>query len=137
MTILAAEAWATHAELWRDHAAELSPDVAERLEAASHITAEQVNAAAAQAQLWDAELAAAFEQVDLLALPTLADAPPTLEDAGRLTDIRYVAPFNLTGVPAISLPVPTRGPSPVPASLQLVGPAGSEELLLATAASLG
>ena len=136
MTILAAEAWATHAELWRDHAADLSPDVAERLEAASDLTAAQVNAAAAAAQLWDAELAAAFERVDLLALPTLADAPPTLDDAGRLTAIRYVAPFNLAGLPALSMPVPTPGGGPVPASLQLVGPAGREDLLLATAAQL-
>ena len=38
---------------------------------------------------------------------------------------------NLAGLPALSQPVPTDGPAPVPASLQLVGPAGSEERLVA------
>ena len=39
MTILSAEAWSTHAQLWWDHAADLSPDVADRLAAASRVTA--------------------------------------------------------------------------------------------------
>ena len=37
--------------------------------------------------------------------------------------------MNLAGVPALSLPVPTGGP--LPASIQLIGPARSEERLLA------
>jgi amidase len=44
--------------------------------------------------------------------------------------MRQAHPVNLAGVPALALPVPSRGP--LPASLQLIGPAGSEELLLAT-----
>jgi Asp-tRNA(Asn)/Glu-tRNA(Gln) amidotransferase A subunit family amidase len=82
-------------------------------------------------------LADAFTRVDVLALPTIATSPPALEDADRLTEIRYVAPFNLAGVPALSLPVVgATGPVAVPASLQLAGPARSEELLVATAAAL-
>jgi Asp-tRNA(Asn)/Glu-tRNA(Gln) amidotransferase A subunit family amidase len=41
---------------------------------------------------------------------------------------------NLAGVPALALPVPTGGP--LPASVQLIGPAGSEERLLAAGAAL-
>jgi amidase len=41
---------------------------------------------------------------------------------------------NLAGLPALALPVPAG--HPLPASLQLVGPAGSEERLLATGAVL-
>jgi amidase len=73
-------------------------------------------------------------EVGILALPTLAAEPPTIEDSARLSDIRYASPFNLAGVPAISLPIATTGR--LPASLQLVGPAGSEALLLATAAAV-
>ena len=41
-------------------------------------------------------------------------------------------PVNMTGFPALALPVPsTRA---LPASLQLIGPAGGEALLLATGA---
>ena len=47
---------------------------------------------------------------------------------------RNTLPVNLAGVPALSLPVPTGGP--LPASLQLIGPAGSEERLLAMGAHL-
>ena len=134
-TVLGAEAWRTNEALWRAHAGELSPDVATRLELSSHVTAPQIDAARAQGRAWDAELQGAFGQVDVLALPTLATTPPELEDAHRLTEIRYVSPFNLAGVPAISLPVATRttGNRPVPASIQLVAPAGGEEVLCATA----
>jgi amidase len=47
---------------------------------------------------------------------------------------RCTLPVNLAGLPALSLPVPTDGP--LPASMQLIGPAGSEELLLAAGAVL-
>jgi amidase len=39
-------------------------------------------------------------------------------------------PFNLAGLPALALPVPSE--HRLPASLQLVGPAGGEGLLLTT-----
>jgi amidase len=39
---------------------------------------------------------------------------------------------NLAGFPAVALPVPST--QRLPASLQLIGPPGSEALLLATAA---
>jgi amidase len=132
MTILMAEAWAVHSELWRQHAGELSTDVADRLEAASLIGRHEVAACWEQARDWTNTLRSAYHDVDVLALPTLSCAPPSLDQAGRLTEIRYVAPFNATGSPALSMPVATTGGHP--ASLQLVGPARSEGLLLATAA---
>ncbi len=137
MTILGAEAWEVHGELWRRHGAELSPDVSERLRNSGSISADAVREARQQGRRWQVELAAVFEGVQILALPTLAAAPPALEDAARLTHLRYVAPFNLAGVPAVALPVvgPGRGRR-IPASLQLAGPQGSEELLLATAAAV-
>ncbi len=132
MTILGSEAWRVHAKLWQQHGDELSPDVSARLKDSSSLTTEDTAAAWQEAQQWDLELVEVFTGVDILALPTLAAAPPALEDAGRLTEIRYVAPFNLAGLPALSLPVAT--PVGIPASLQLVGPALSEEVLVATAA---
>jgi amidase len=132
MTILMAEAWGVHGELWHQHAGELSSDVADRLEAASLIDRDEVAACWEQARDWMTTLASAYRDVDVLALPTLSGDPPGLDQAGRLTEIRYVAPFNVTGSPALSMPVATTGG--LPASLQLAGPARSEELLLATAA---
>jgi len=134
MTILMAEAWTVHAQLWRRHGGELSPDVADRLEAASLIYRDEVAACWEELRDWIPVLSAAYRDVEVLALPTLSSDPPTLEQAGRLTDIRYVAAFNGTGTPALALPVATSGPHP--ASLQLAGPARSEELLLATGAAI-
>jgi amidase len=66
-----------------------------------------------------------------LALPTLVGAPPLLGDrGGRIPLTLLTMPVNLAGLPALALPVPG-GPAGLPASVQLVGPPGSEEQLLA------
>lgn len=132
MTILAFQAWQVHGRLCRLHGDELSQDVAERLRRAASLRAADVAAARRSAHGWEQELSGVWARVDLLALPTLAAAPPTLEDPWRLSEQRYVAPFNLAGVPALSMPVAT--PAGHPASLQLAGPPGGEERLVATAA---
>lgn len=61
--------------------------------------------------------------------PTLSIFPPRLEEGDDLLVSRCTLPVNLAGVPALSLPAPTAGP--LPASMQLIGPAQSEERLLA------
>ena len=77
--------------------------------------------------------------MELLALPTMPIFPPRLDEitAESLLSViieitKHVAPFNAAGVPCTAQPVPARG-SRLPASLQLVGPLGGEELLLTTA----
>jgi Asp-tRNA(Asn)/Glu-tRNA(Gln) amidotransferase A subunit family amidase len=45
-----------------------------------------------------------------------------------MMSIRATLPINLAGIPALALPVPT---ATLPASLQLVGRAGTEERLIA------
>jgi amidase len=79
---------------------------------------------------WEAELSGALEAVELLAWPTLAAFPPALEDFKSIDGNGRTMEINLAGLPALAQPVPARGP--LPASLQLVGPAGSEENLVAT-----
>ena len=67
----------------------------------------------------------------VLALPTLVGAPPLIGDrAGRIPLTLLTMPANLAGLPALALPVPG-GPAGLTASLQLIGPPGSEEQLLA------
>jgi amidase len=98
--------------------------------------------AEAQVAAWRHELFALFDQVELLALPTLPIFPPRLEDVTEesllpiVIDItRQVSLFNAAGTPCTAQPVQVRG-SRLPASLQLVGPLGGDELLLATAATI-
>jgi amidase len=80
--------------------------------------------------------------VDLLLMPALAATPPAADGwAGRswranvLACTRYApyaAPWNLAGLPAIVVPVGVRDDG-LPLGVQLVGPPGSELLLLAVA----
>jgi amidase len=135
MVLLDIEAWQSDGALARSSPGRIGPDVLARLRGASEVTPAQLAAARQQASRWRAELSRLWEQVDLLALPTLLGFPPTLDDAGGLARIRgLTSPVNLAGVPALALPVPARGH--LPASVQLIGPAGSEERLLAAGAVL-
>jgi Asp-tRNA(Asn)/Glu-tRNA(Gln) amidotransferase A subunit family amidase len=68
----------------------------------------------------------------LLALPTVPFFPPPLAAAAGMHFTAFTNPVNLAGFPALALPVPSSGR--LPASLQLIGPPESEELLLATGA---
>jgi amidase len=85
-----------------------------------------------------------FRRVELLVLPTIPVPPPLLDEVQGFPATVLTAPFNLAGVPALALPLPGPEPIPgraaarlpVPASLQLVGPAGGEELLCATALAI-
>jgi amidase len=80
--------------------------------------------------------------VDLLLTPALAATPPPAVAwsdrswrANLLTNIRYApyaAPWNIAGLPALVVPVGRR-PDGLPVGVQLVGPPGSELLLLAVA----
>lgn len=79
---------------------------------------------------WIAELEAAFTRLQLLACPTLAGFPLPLGSTGAALELLRTMPINVAGVPALAQPVATSGP--LPASLQLFGPHGCEELLLAT-----
>ncbi len=81
---------------------------------------------------WRAEMNRLLTEVDLLVLPTMPGFPPRLTDQARFPYTALTSPVNLSGLPALALPVPSA--HTLPASLQLIGPAGSEDLLLATGA---
>ena len=135
LTIIAAETWAAFGQL--ADCDKLGADVRTRLLAARAISAAQVAAAEDVRRALRAQLDEALAGVDALALPTLPDAPLTLSAA---TDARaamrssaLVRPFNLSGHPAITLPIAAAG---LPAGLQLVGRAGGDEALCALARTL-
>ncbi len=131
MVLLAYEAWEVDGALAR--AGGLSAQVAARLEAGARLQPAQAEEAGQVGRRWaDGELRAALAGGAVLALPTLRTLPPRLDDAASMTHRRLTMPANLAGVPALALPIPTTGG--FPASLQLIGPPGGEELLVATAA---
>ncbi len=133
--ILDAEAAESNRVLLADPArrALIGPNVLARLTAAGTVTPEQVSRARASQPGWrqamsDALLAAG----GLLALPTVPCYPPPLTAPPILHFTAFTNAVNLAGFPALALPVPSE--HSLPASLQLIGAPGAEELLLATGA---
>jgi aspartyl-tRNA(Asn)/glutamyl-tRNA(Gln) amidotransferase subunit A len=90
------------------------------------------------------EVARIFERVDVLAWPTLPAVAPPLDNpvvelpGGTMTadeaNIQHGALANLTGIPGISVPVGLSEGLPV--GLQLLGPWGSDAILLDAAEAL-
>ena len=134
LTLLAAEAWQVNGALATAHPDELGTDVEARLLGGSRLSTVQVEQARRVGDRWRASLDEVFHQVDLLAWPTLADGPPALDEAARLARIRCTLPVNLAGIPAIAMPVGRS--EPWPPSVQLAGPAGRDELVVAGAMRL-
>jgi amidase len=108
----------------------ISKQVRDLLELGAAVTADQLHQARTFQRRWQAVFAGFFRQVDAIALPTVPFFPPPLTEADQHDYTQLTAPMNLAGLPALALPVPSG--HHLPASLQLVGPAGGEELLLAT-----
>ncbi len=130
--LLSAEAFACSGHLLPTRL--VGADVTNRLMTGANRTPEQLRSARQVQSRWSVEINQALELVDVIALPVLRDSPPPLAEPERMYALRLTLPVNLAGLPALTLPVPRRdGP---PASVQLVGRAGSEELLLATALAL-
>ena len=133
LTIISAENWAVFGHLADSDA--LGADVRARLRAARDITREALVAAEKCRENLRAEIDALLERVDALALPTLPDFPLTLEAAAdaraSLQTTAFVRPFNLSGHPALTIPLETR--PGLPAGLQLVGRRGADAALCALA----
>ncbi|MGP0032028.1 MAG: amidase [Acidimicrobiales bacterium] len=130
--LLVAEAWASNRDLLARDPDGIGPDVRQRLQQGSALAADAIDGARAGQRAWRATIAGLFSRVDFLVTPTLTIFPPELDEGSDLLTGRCTLPANLAGVPALSLPVPTAGP--LPTSLQLIGPSGSEECLLAAGA---
>ena len=107
----------------------LSPQMRRNMTESAAVTADQRDAASRTRQEVRAWFAAMLDRHPFLALPTLVGPPPLLGER-RMSLTVLTMPANLAGLPALALPVPD-GPAGLPASLQLIGPPGSEEQLIA------
>lgn len=128
------EALEVNADLVRDHVDELTPAVRARFERSATFTAEELRTARSFVDPWRAELDAVLADTAIVAMTGILDEPPPLTDPLRLDTRMPNVPLNLSGHPAIVLPV--ERPGHLPTSLQLFGRMGDEELVVATAAAI-
>ena len=107
----------------------------DRIRSGSAVTAEQEREAAAVKAAWLRELNAVFVRVQAIALPTLSDVAPPLDAPTSVAMGSATIAFNLSGSPALAVPLPLRG-TQLMASVQLVGPLSGEESLLTLGARI-
>lgn len=116
----------------------IGEDVAVRLKAAARTTDEQVAAAEQVRVGFQEQVDALLDRFDVLVLPTLPIFPPRLEaacaDPSAVSLTKFVRPFNLSGHPALSLPV--RTVEGLPAGLQIIARRGRDALLCAVGTHL-
>ena len=135
-TIILREAWEVHRGLFERDATGYGPGTRALLELGSQVEDDAYRAGLAGRDRVGAAFATLFEQVDVLAGPTVAYAapaedPPVGTPEGDLEG-RFTGPYNLAGNPAVSLPCgPIEGD--LPAGLQLAAAVGDDELLLSVA----
>jgi len=137
LAIINAETWAAFGHLV--DSGKLGADLEARLRAASSTTPDQVSAAERVRRSFTEAVDRVLGDVDVIVMPTLPALPITLDEARRGVSViamsSLIRPFNLSGHPALSLPLPIDG-SPLKAGLQIVGRHGADEQVCAVAAAL-
>jgi 2-dehydropantoate 2-reductase len=134
--IVLREAWEVHRDLYAREADGYGPGTRALLELGAEVTEEAYRRGLADRDQVAAAFARAFDDVDVLAGPTVAypappEDPPFGTPEGELEG-RYTGPYNLAGVPAVSLPCGAVEGN-LPAGLQLAAAVHREELLLSAA----
>jgi aspartyl-tRNA(Asn)/glutamyl-tRNA(Gln) amidotransferase subunit A len=137
-TVFMREVADVHRELYAENADLYGANVAAKLELCLAVTDAEHDAGLRAREAYREQMAALFEEVDLIVSPTLPFVAPAAgqderELRGRLTLLTW--PFNVLGAPALALPC---GPAEdgLPASVQLAGPPGADALVLAAGALL-
>lgn len=131
--IIGTEAAAFHRERMRERPGDFGPDVLERLRRGEKVTgAEYVLARRAQLEIRHAWIRALAGYAAVLSPTTAIAAPPAdgedaLAEAARLT--ARTSPFNLTGLPAISIPCGLTSDG-LPIGLQIAGGPWTESRVL-------
>jgi aspartyl-tRNA(Asn)/glutamyl-tRNA(Gln) amidotransferase subunit A len=133
-----AEAYDVHAERMQQAPHLFDPEVRERLELSAEVRGWQYLRAQAKQAALKASMARLFEHYDFLVSPSVPITATPIDArevrvADQTLDVRatvlsYTSAWNLTGLPAISLPAGLVDGMPV--GLQVIGAAGEDDRLL-------
>ena len=119
---------------------DLEPETLEQAEMGRAVPGTAYVALVEEMHAYGRELASWWTDFDLLVTPTIPELPAERSEDGHVpADLRptmeFTAPFNISGQPAISLPL-HRTPDGIPVGVQLVAGADREDVLLAVSAQL-
>jgi amidase len=138
LPLCAAETALAHEATYPARAAEYGPVLAAFIDVGRRLTGVEYARLMGRRAALSGDLAKLMDSVDLLLLPVMGTAAPTIQmqqQAGRDPDavaarLRYTAPFDMSGQPTLTLPggFTARG---VPVGFQIVGRAFGEAAILA------
>jgi aspartyl-tRNA(Asn)/glutamyl-tRNA(Gln) amidotransferase subunit A len=119
---------------------QLDPIMAPAVRGAENLSAREYLSRLSQLRSLARSAASRFDEIDVIATPTLCLTPPVLSDIGEPETylstnrriVRNTVAVNYLGLCAITLPVGLDGAG-MPVGLQLIAPAWAEEKLLAIA----
>lgn len=140
-TLQAAEAYAEHRAYIAKSAELYDPETLRRIRTGENISDEQYRAALRELGNIRREIAAIFENVDVLVTPTTPIPAPRVSDLitnldqlrpTELVLLRNTRPANVWGTPAISVPC-GRTSEGLPIGLQIIGPMGHDARVLQVA----
>jgi aspartyl-tRNA(Asn)/glutamyl-tRNA(Gln) amidotransferase subunit A len=122
-----------HRDLFAEHRDLYGTSVRVKIERCLALSEEEALAAALARQAYGVQALAALDEVDLLVTPTMGFVAPPVgigDLALREGVIRLTFPFSALGWPALALPCGTAEHG-LPASVQLVGRPGRDDIVLA------
>jgi aspartyl-tRNA(Asn)/glutamyl-tRNA(Gln) amidotransferase subunit A len=140
-TLQAAESYAYHAENIARHAELLSPETVSRIRSGENVAAAEYIARRRELDEARRTIAGAFSDVDVIVTPTTPMPAPAIAELrsdpdalrpAELKLLRNTRPFNVWGLPAISVPCGATK-SGLPIGLQIAGPHWREDLVLGLA----
>jgi aspartyl-tRNA(Asn)/glutamyl-tRNA(Gln) amidotransferase subunit A len=127
-----------HRDLFARHRERYGPNARFKIGLALEVSEQEAAAASAVREDYRAQFDSALGDVDLVVAPTLPIEPPPanvdeLDVRERMTQLTF--PLNAVGAPVLALPCgrTSRG---LPASIQVIGRVGADELVLGAGALL-
>lgn len=140
-TVFMSEPFAYHQKYLGQHAEEYDPETLRRIRSGADVASVQYIEAQRELQRLRREILPLFSEVDVLITPTSPLLPPTIAELQaapeklrptEITMLRNTRPFNVFGLPTISLPC-GYSEAGLPIGLQISGAPGSEAMVLALA----